>query len=66
MGPRAAGPRGQSRWAPRLAVLSTLALLACLVVSGPGRSLCAFLWVSLALAAMTLEWTARRRAQRRT
>jgi len=47
-------------------VLSTLALLACLVVSGPGRSLCAFLWVSLALAAMTLEWTARRRGQRRT
>jgi hypothetical protein len=55
---------GQSTWAPRLAVLSTVALILCLVVPDRLRSLFAFAWVCLALAAMGLEWTARRRAPR--
>jgi hypothetical protein len=63
---RPAPVRGRSSWAPRLAVLSTIALLGCLVVSGAGRSLMAFLWVSLALAAMVCEFLARRRGARGT
>jgi len=58
----AAGPRGRSTWAPRLAVLSTVLLVACFAVSGPARSLLAFCWVSLTFVAMVLEWVARRRS----
>jgi hypothetical protein len=43
-------------------VLSTLALLMCLVVDGPARSLCAFAWACLAIATFVLQWSARRRA----
>jgi hypothetical protein len=61
---RAAGPRGRSTWAPRLAVLSTVLLVACFAVSGPARSLLAFGWVSMTLLAMVLEWVARRQSDR--
>jgi hypothetical protein len=52
----------RSIWAPRLLVLSTIALVICFAVPGVVRSLFAFVWVALARAAMALEWTARRRA----
>jgi hypothetical protein len=51
----------RSVWAPRCAALSTIALILCFAVSGSARSLFAFVWVCLALAAMGLEWAARRR-----
>jgi hypothetical protein len=53
--------RGRSLWAPRLLVLSTIALLACFALPGTARALFAFVWVALALSAMVLEWSARRR-----
>jgi hypothetical protein len=53
--------RGRSMWAPRLLVLSTIALVLCFAVQGAARSLFAFVWVALALSAMVLEWSARRR-----
>ena len=42
--------------------LSTVALVICFAVPGTVRGLFAFVWVALALGAMALEWTARRRA----
>jgi hypothetical protein len=54
-------PRGQSVEAARLAVISTLALLGCAVAQGTLRALLAFLWVILLVAAVALEWSARRR-----
>jgi hypothetical protein len=48
-------------WAPRLLVLSTIALVLCFAVQGTARSFFAFVWVALALSAMVLEWSARRR-----
>jgi hypothetical protein len=53
--------RGRSLWAPRLLVLSTIALVLCFALQGAARSLFAFVWVSLALTAMVLERNARRR-----
>jgi hypothetical protein len=53
--------RGRSLWAPRLLVLSTIALVLCFALQGPARSLFAFVWVALALTAMVLERNARRR-----
>jgi hypothetical protein len=63
--PTAAPAAARSVWAPRLAVLSTFALLLCFVTTGTGRALFAFTWVCLALAAMGLEWAARRRRRSR-
>ena len=54
--------RRRSIWAPRLLVLSTVALVICFAVPGTVRGLFAFVWVALALTAMALEWSARRRA----
>jgi len=45
----------------RLALVSTVALLASAVAHGTARAVLAFVWVLLALTAMGLEWTARRR-----
>ena len=56
-------PRGQSRNAARCAVLSTFALLGCAVTQGSLRALLAFLWVLLLIAALALEWSARRRVR---
>jgi hypothetical protein len=56
-------PRGQSRAAARCAVLSTFALLGCAVAQGTLRALLAFLWVILLIAALALEWSARRRVR---
>jgi hypothetical protein len=53
--------RGRSLWAPRLLVLSTVALVLCFALQGAARSLFAFVWVALALTAMVLERNARRR-----
>jgi hypothetical protein len=57
------GRRGQSAWAPRLAIASTFALLLCFVASGSTRLLLAFVWVCLALTAMGAEFAARRRSR---
>jgi hypothetical protein len=54
--------RRRSIWAPRLLVLSTVALVICFAVPGTVRALFSFVWVALALTAMALEWSARRRA----
>jgi hypothetical protein len=54
--------RRRSIWAPRLLVLSTVALVICFAVPGTVRALFAFVWVALALTAMALEWSPRRRA----
>jgi hypothetical protein len=53
--------RGQSVTAARCAVISTFALLLCLVTQGSLRALLAFTWVALTITAMGLEWIARRR-----
>jgi hypothetical protein len=53
--------RRRSAWAPRLLLLSTVALVVCFAVPGGVRALFAFVWVALALGAMVLEWSARRR-----
>jgi hypothetical protein len=47
--------------AVRCALLSTLALLGAAVAHGALRSLLAFTWVVLLIAAFALEWTSRRR-----
>ena len=52
---------GRSLWAPRLLLFSTVLLVACFAVSGPLRSLLAFAWIVLAIAALVLERRARRR-----
>ena len=54
-------PRGQSRDAARCAVLSTFALIGCAAAQGTLRALLAFIWVLLLIAALGLEWNARRR-----
>jgi uncharacterized membrane protein YfcA len=54
-------PRGQSRNAVRCAVLSTFALIGSAVAQGTPRALLAFTWVVLLIAALVLEWSARRR-----
>jgi hypothetical protein len=54
-------PRGQSRNAVRCAVLSTFALIGSAVAQGSPRALLAFTWVVLLIAALALEWSARRR-----
>jgi hypothetical protein len=54
-------PRGQSRDAARCAVLSTFALIGCAAAQGALRALLAFIWVLLLIAALALEWNARRR-----
>jgi hypothetical protein len=41
-------------------VLSTFALLGCAVAQGTLRALLAFVWVVLLIAALALEWNARR------
>jgi hypothetical protein len=56
-------PRGQSRDAARCAVISTFALIGCAAAQGTLRALLAFIWVLLLIAALALEWTARRRAR---
>ena len=61
----AAGPgpqRGRSAAAPRLAVLSTVALAGCIVAGGSLRAILGFVWVVAVIAAFTLEWNARRQA----
>jgi hypothetical protein len=54
-------PRGQSVNAARCAVASTFALLGAAIAQGTLRALLAFLWVVLLIAALALEWNARRR-----
>jgi hypothetical protein len=56
-------PRGQSRDAARCAVLSTFALIGCAATQGTLRALFAFVWVILLIAALGLEWNARRGAR---
>ena len=56
-------PRGQSRDAARCAVISTFALLGCAATQGTARAVLAFVWVILLIAAVALEWSARRRLQ---
>ena len=56
-------PRGQSRNAARCAVLSTFALIGCAAAQGTLRALLAFVWVLLVIAALGLEWSARRRVR---
>lgn len=58
--PRTAA-RGGSVNAARCAAISTIALLGCAVAHGSLRALLAFTWVSLTVAALALEWGARRR-----
>jgi hypothetical protein len=55
--------RGRSAWAPRLAIISTISLIICLIVPEALRPVFAFGWVCLALAAMVLEFAARRRSR---
>jgi hypothetical protein len=50
--------------APRLAILSTIALLGVLFGPAPARPMLAFLWAALAIGAMATEFAARRRAGR--
>lgn len=54
---------GQSITAVRLALVSTVVLVASFVARGTARSLLAFIWVLLVLAALILEWSARRRSR---
>jgi hypothetical protein len=54
-------PRGQSVNAARCAAASTFALLGAAIAQGSLRALLAFIWVILLIAALTLEWKARRR-----
>lgn len=61
MGRGRRSPGGRSVAAVRLALVSTVALLASAVAQGTARAVLAFVWVLLALTAMGLEWTARRR-----
>jgi hypothetical protein len=56
-------PRGQSRDAARCAVLSTFALIGCAAAQGTLRAFLAFVWVILLIAALALEWNARRRVR---
>jgi hypothetical protein len=46
--------------AVRCALVSTLALLGCLVAAGSLRAVLGLVWVVCAIAAMALEWRARR------
>jgi hypothetical protein len=58
-----ATPRPQPRRDPmavRCALVSTLALLGCLVAAGSLRAVLGLVWVVCAIAAMALEWRARR------
>ena len=54
-------PRGQSSNAVRCAIFSTFALIGSAATQGTSRALLAFIWVVLLIAAVTLEWSARRR-----
>jgi hypothetical protein len=54
-------PRGQSRNAVRCGLLSTVALAGSAASQGSLRALLAFIWVLLLIAALALEWSARRR-----
>jgi hypothetical protein len=56
-------PGGQSPTAIRLAIISTVLLVACAAVQGSARALLAFIWVLLVIAALVLEWSARRRSR---
>jgi hypothetical protein len=58
-------PRGQSVNAARCAAASTFALLGAAVLQGSLRALLAFIWVILLIAALALEWNARRRLRER-
>lgn len=63
MGARRRPARGQSVTAARCAVISSLALLGCLVAQGSLRALLAFVWVTTMIAGIGLEWLARRRVR---